>query len=81
VTLRDTAPEIRSRQLDVYRAMRPERRVEVAMAMSEDVRHIALDGIRARNPDYDEVQVHHAWLRMLHGDVLAGRLARLRTAR
>jgi hypothetical protein len=75
VTLRDTAPDMRRRQLDIYRAMEPGQRVEVAVTMSEEIRQIALDGIRARNPDFDEARVHHEWLRILHGDELASRLA------
>ena len=81
MTLRDTTPEIRQRHLDVYRAMDAARRVELAVAMSEDVRQIAVDGIRARNPDFDDAQVHYEWLRILHGDELASRLAAVRPAR
>jgi hypothetical protein len=66
---------MRRRQLDVYRAMDAAQRVELAVAMSEDVRQIALDGITARNPAFDEARVHHEWLRILHGDELASRLA------
>ncbi|MEW6471398.1 MAG: hypothetical protein AB1679_03925 [Actinomycetota bacterium] len=75
MTLRDTAPDVRRRQLDVYRAMEPRRRVEVAVAMSEQVRQIALEGIRARNPNFDDARVHHEWLRILYGDELASQLA------
>ena len=80
MTLRDTAPEVRRHQLDVYRAMAPDRRVELAAAMSEDVRRITLDGIRARNPAFDDSRVHHEWLRILHGDELAAQLALLCSA-
>ena len=51
------------------------------MAMSEDVRQITLDGIRARNPGFDEARVHHEWLRILHGEGLAARLSSRRSAR
>lgn len=81
MTLRDTAPDIRRRQLDAYRAMGPVRRLELAVEISEDVRQIALDGIRARHPAFDSTQVHHEWLRILYGDELAGRLATVRAAR
>lgn len=75
MTLRDTDPDVRRRQFDVYRAMDPARRVQLAVAMSEDVRRITIEGIRARNPTFDDTRVHHEWLRILHGDELAGRLA------
>jgi hypothetical protein len=74
VTLRDTAPEIRRRQIEVYRGMRPDERVALAVALSEDVRRIALEGIRDRNPEFDEARVHREWLRILHGDELVPRL-------
>jgi hypothetical protein len=75
VRLRDTAPDIRRRQFDIYRAMLPGQRVELAVVVSEDLRQITLDGIRARNPSFDDVQVHLEWLRILYGDRLAARLA------
>jgi hypothetical protein len=80
VRLRDTAPDIRRRQFDIYRAMLPAQRVELAVAMSEDVRQITLDGIRARNPSFGDAQVRLEWLRILYGDGLAARLATLPAA-
>jgi hypothetical protein len=69
--LADTDPEIRRRQLGLYRAMTPQRRVELALSLSEEVRAVAIDGIRSRNPTMNEAQVHQEWLRMLHGPQLA----------
>lgn len=63
----DTAPEARRRQLEVYRAMTPRRRVELALALSEDIRRVAIDGIKQRNPAFDDEHVSGEWLRMLHG--------------
>lgn len=75
VPLHDTSPDIRRRQLDAYRAMEPGQRAELAVMMSEQIREITLDGIRLRNPRFDEGRVHHQWLRILHGDELARQLA------
>ena len=61
--------------------MTPSRRVQLAVALSEDVRRVTLDGIRARNPSFDDDRVHREWLRILHGDELAARLVALRAAR
>lgn len=36
MSLADTAPEARRRQLAIYRSMSPERKVEIAFAMSEE---------------------------------------------
>ena len=77
VPLADTDPEIRRRQLLVYRAMSPQQRVEVALGLSEDVRQIAIHGIRSRDPALSDAQVHEAWLRLLHGPQLARLLAAL----
>lgn len=71
----DTAPEIRRRQLDVYRALGPERRLDLALAMSEEISRVAQDGIRSRNPDGDKAKLRQEWLRMLHGARLATVLA------
>lgn len=72
MALADTAPEIRRRQLDVYRAMNPQQRVNLALSMSEDIRRVTEDGIRSRNPGFDKAEVRQAWLRVLHGPRLAG---------
>lgn len=69
--LADTDPQARRRQLDAYRAMAPAQRVAVALELSEEVRRIALDGIRGRNPALDEAGTSHQWFAMLHGPELA----------
>lgn len=73
--LLDTTPEIRRRQLAVYAAMSPEQRIEAAIGMSEEVRAIALDGIRSRNASADPAEVRREWLRILYGQHLGDRLA------
>lgn len=60
--------------------MSPAQRVELAIVMSDEVRQITLDGIRARNPSFDDAQVHLEWLRILYGDGLAALLATFRAA-
>ena len=56
-------------RLDAYWSMSPDRRVSVAVAMSEDMLAIVEEGIRARHPDYDEQRVRWAVLRLRVGDV------------
>ena len=51
--------------------MSAHQRVMLALDMSEDVRRVALDGIRSRKPAYNEAERRVEWLRMLHGDRLA----------
>ena len=70
--LADTDPEIRRLQLDVYRAMAPQTRVEIALCLSEEVKQIAMAGIRRRNPAMNEEEANREWLRLLHGPGLGG---------
>lgn len=58
-------------QLEVYRAMSPERRVDVALAMSEAARGITLEGIRARCGWLDDDGVRRELLRIMLGASLA----------
>lgn len=71
MSLADTAPEARRRQLAIYRSMSPERKVEIALAMSEEARQLSIDGIRARKPHLDDEGVRRELLRLLHGRCLA----------
>lgn len=66
----DTTHEAHARQIAVYRAMSPARRVAVAVAMSEEVSDIAAAGIRSRHPDYDGKHVAWALHRLRLGDEL-----------
>jgi hypothetical protein len=69
VELRDTDPEARRVQLEVYRRMTPQRRVELAIEMSEEARAISLAGIRSRKPNLDAEQALAELVRMLHPEL------------
>lgn len=66
----DTDPAAHQAQMRVYRLMGPEARVRLAFEMSEDVRRIALEGIRSRHPEYDDHQARRALFRLLFGEDL-----------
>lgn len=66
----DTTPEAFWVLLDVYRRMSPERRFELACAMSNSLRELAACGVRHRHPDYTEDQVRLAVARLMLGDKL-----------
>ncbi len=51
VQLADTSPEARETQFASWRAMTGAHRLAMALAMSDDVRVIALAGIAHRHPD------------------------------
>jgi hypothetical protein len=72
--MRDVAgrhlPEALAMQIAAYRRMGAEARVELAARMSDEVREIALAGIRSRHPEYSEDEARDALHRLLYGDEL-----------
>ena len=50
----DTEPEAARVQLEVFRRMGPERRLEAAIALSQTCRRLLMEGVRGRHPEYDE---------------------------
>jgi hypothetical protein len=79
----DTSVEAHARQLEAYRAMRPEDRLRLADEMSDAIRSLARSGIRARHAgDASEEEVEDALTRILLGaDVAAAVRARHPAAR
>lgn len=61
---RDTSEEAMAAQLEVYRRMTPEARLQVALELTEMSRQLLADGIRARHPEYSEEQVRLAMIRV-----------------
>ena len=61
-------------QLAVYRRMSPERRAEIALELSEDVRRVTRDAIRQRHPEYSDEDVRHALVALIYGKDVAQRL-------
>jgi hypothetical protein len=66
----DTTPEAARVQLEIYRRMPASRRLELALQMSDTVRHIVAAGVRSRHPHYSEEQVRLAVIRLTLGDAL-----------
>lgn len=66
----DTTTSAQEVQLEVLRRMGAARRVAVAADVSDAVRRVAAEGIRARHPDYDDEMVRHALFRLVLGDAL-----------
>ncbi len=66
----DTSPEAYAVQIEMYRRMTPERRLELGFDMSEQGLRTMADGIRSRHPEYGENDVRWALLRLRHGDEL-----------
>lgn len=71
---RDTDDRIEQMRIARIREMSPTQRIEAVVQLSEDMRRIALDGIRARHPDYSDAQIKLAHFRLLYGDELYRRV-------
>jgi predicted RNA polymerase sigma factor len=69
----DTTLEAARVQFEVFRRMRPDRRLELALEMSTALRNVAASGVRSRHPDYSEEQVKLAVARLTLGDELFSR--------
>jgi hypothetical protein len=67
---RDTTLDAHEAQLRCYRRMSGSEKVALAAQLSEDVRDIAMAGIRARHPEYSDREVWYALMRLLLGDDL-----------
>ena len=66
----DTDPAAYEVQLAIYRKMSGGQRVALALELSDNVRAITREGIRARHPDYSVTEVTDALHRLLLGDDL-----------
>jgi hypothetical protein len=66
----DTTPDAYQAQADVYRRLGGRGRLDIMFRLTESVRRIAMAGIRARHPDYTDVQVRQAYTRLQLGDAL-----------
>lgn len=66
----DTSPEAARVQQRIWARMGGPERVALALRMSEAARAIALDGIRARHPEYSPEDAKSALFRLTLGDKL-----------
>ena len=66
----DTAQEAQKIQLDIFRRMGPERRLQAGLALIRTCRELLREGVRRRHPDYDERQIRLAVIRLTLPDDL-----------
>ena len=67
----DTTIEAHDVQADVYRRMEGHDRLRVMFRLNDIARRLAVSGIRARHPDYDEERITRAYARLtLGGDIV-----------
>jgi len=64
---RDTTPEAYRIQIEALRRMGPEGRARMSFGFCDLMHEIIRTGIRQRHPDYDDVQVKLAFIRLTSG--------------
>jgi hypothetical protein len=67
---KDTSLEALKVQHDALRRRGPDWRLQQAFLMSNSMRAISVEGVRARHPEYSEEQITLAVARILLGDEL-----------
>jgi len=66
----DTTPYADQIQVEVFRRMRPEERLQSALSLAQTSRELLKEGIRRRHPEYGEEQVRLAAIRIMLGEDL-----------
>jgi hypothetical protein len=66
----DTSRHAHDVQREVYLRLGGAGRVAVMFRLNDAVRRLAMAGIRARHPEYDEDRVRRAYARLVLGDAL-----------
>jgi hypothetical protein len=57
-------------QLEIFRRMGPEKRLQCAIALSQTCRELLREGVRSRHPEYDERQIVLAVARLMLPETL-----------
>ena len=65
----DTSPGAAAVQQDIFRRMTTEKRLRLALEMSESLRNIALAGLRSRRPELDADGLTRELMRIIYGIV------------
>jgi hypothetical protein len=66
----DTTLDAHKKQVEILRKMSPEKRALISFELSDNVRQIAMEGIRRMHPEFNETQIIRELLRRLVGDEL-----------
>lgn len=66
----DTTSDAARVQLAALRRLSPDRRLEMALELSDSLRSVTAAGVRSRHPEFTEEQVHFAVLRLTLGNEL-----------
>jgi len=61
----DTTLQAEQVQLEVFRRMEPEKRLQAGIGLSQLCRKLLLEGVRRRHPEYDGRQTKLAAIRLM----------------
>lgn len=67
MTSSDTTPEAAALQEEIFRRMTTEQRFRLALELSDDMRKVALAGLRNRRPELNEEELRRELLRLMYG--------------
>lgn len=71
----DTSTEAAEIQLDLWRAMSGQERIEKVSALSVQLRNMAFDAIRRRHSEFSDEQVRLKFIELTYGKELAAGVA------
>jgi hypothetical protein len=63
----DTTPEAEERQHEIFRRMSGERKLLLAMALSDRIRDITMEGLRHRHPSVSEENLRAIYFKEMYG--------------
>jgi hypothetical protein len=72
----DTTPAAQKRQHEIFRRMSGERRLLLAMAFSDQIRDIAMEGLRRRHPSASEEALKAIYIKEIYGVIMPQRIER-----
>jgi hypothetical protein len=67
MTTTDTTPAAQKRQHEIIKQMSGERRLLLAMSFSEQIRDIAMEGLRRRHPSVSEEDLKALYFKEMFG--------------
>lgn len=66
----DTTSHAEKVQLDIFRRMKPEKRLQAAIDLAQTSRKLLKEGVSTRHPKYNEDQIRLAVIRLMLGEEL-----------
>ena len=70
----DSSAKARARQLQLFRAMSPQERLELALSMSESARELSLTGLQKLHPTESDLQLRIRLAGLLYGATAQARI-------